>query len=132
MGWQYAGWTKGAGPFDAVGQHLYINQGTTSSSSTIQKYLNDVRKIYVNFGGDPSSKQTQVTEFGWSTGSVSSTVQAQNLQNAHSAYKGTSYVGRAYWYRNQDLGVAADYYGLIDTNANQKPSFSAYQHYATY
>jgi hypothetical protein len=132
MGWKVAGWTKGAGPFDAVGQHLYINQGTTTSTSTVQKYLNDLRKIYTNYGGEPSSKKTQVTEFGWSTGSVSPTIQAQNLQTAYQTFKADSYVARAYWYRTQDLGVTGDYYGLVDTNGNQMPSFAAYQQYATY
>ena len=132
MGWQYAGWLKGAGPFDATGQHLYINQGSTASSSYVGKYLNDVRKVYVNFGGDPSSKQTQVTEFGWTTASVSLTVQAQNLQTAYQTFKSTSYVGRGYWYRTQDLGVTNDDYGLVDTNGNRKPSFASYQQYATY
>src|ERR1051326_6734166 len=132
MGWQYAGWTKGAGPFDSVGQNLYVNQGTSTSSSNIQKYLNDLHKVYGNFGAEPSSKQTLVTEFGWTTASVSLTIQAQNLQTAYQTFKGTSYVGRGYWYRTQDLGVTSDYYGLVDTNGNQKPSFTAYQQYATY
>jgi hypothetical protein len=43
----------------------------------------------------------------------------------------TSYVERGCWYRTQDLGVAGDYYGLVDTNLIKKPSFAAYQHYAT-
>ena len=132
MGWKIAGWIKGAAPFDAVGQHLYINQGTTTSSNTVQKYLNDLRKIYTNYGGEPTSKQTQVTEFGWSTGSVSPSIQAQNLQITYQTFKGASYVGRGYWYRTQDLGVTGDYYGLVDTNGNQKPSLAAYQQYATY
>jgi hypothetical protein len=132
MGWQVAGWSKGAGPFDGVGQHLYINQATTTSSSTVQKYLNDLRKIYTTYGGDPASKQPQVTEFGWSTGSVSPSVQARNLQTAYQTFKRTSYLGRGYWYRTQDLGVTSDYYGLVDTNGNQKSSFTAYQQYATY
>src|SRR5258708_2707996 len=80
MGWKIAGWIKGAAPFDAVGQHLYINQGTTTSSNTVQKYLNDLRKIYTNYGGEPTSKQTQGTEVGWSTGPVSPRFPAQNLQ----------------------------------------------------
>jgi hypothetical protein len=132
MGWQFATWVKGAGPFDSVGQHLYINQGGITSGSTVQKYLNDLRKVYTSYGGDSSSKQTNVTEFGWSTGSVSSNTQAHNLQTAYQTFKGTSYLGRAYWYRTQDLGVTGDFYGLVDTNGNQKQSFAAYQQYATY
>ena len=132
MGWQHAGWVKGAGPFDAIGQHLYINQATSTSNKTVQSYLSDLRNVYVKFGGELSSIQTQVTEFGWSTGSVSQTVQAQNLQIAYQTFKGTSYVGRAYWYRTQDLGVSGDYYGILDTNGSQKAGYASYQQYATY
>jgi hypothetical protein len=132
MGWQHAGWVKGAGPFDAIGQHLYINQASSTRNKTVQGYLTDVRNVYVKFGGEPSSKQTQVTEFGWSTGSVSPTLQAQNLQMAYQTFKATSYVGRAYWYRTRDLGVSVDYYGIVDTDGNQKMAYASYQQYATY
>jgi hypothetical protein len=132
FGWQHASWSKGAAPSDAVGQHLYIAQASTTTSNSVQKYMNDLRKAYVNFGGDPSTKQTHVTEFGWSTGSVSQAVQAQNLQTAYQVFRGTSYVARAYWYRTQDLGVAGDYYGLADPNGIPKLSLSAYQQYATF
>jgi hypothetical protein len=137
MGWQTAGWTRGAAPLDAVGQHLYIDQGKTTTSKNVQSYLNDLRAVYTTFGGDPASRQSHVTEFGWSTGSdVASTQatkqQAQNLQTAYQTFKATSYVGRAYWYRTQDLGVASDFYGLVTTNGAQKPAFAAYQQYATY
>jgi len=132
MGWQVAGWIKGAGPFDAVGQHLYVDQGTTTSSKAVQTYLTDLRKVYTAFGHESSSKQTHVTEFGWSTGSVSPSIQAQNLQTAYQTFRGTSYVGRGYWYRTEDLGVTNDYYGLLDTNGTQKLSFAAYQQFAIY
>ena len=131
MGWQVAGWTKGAGPFDAVGQHLYVTQGSAVNSNTIQRYLGDLRTVYVNYGGDPPARQSHVTEFGWSTASVGTSQQAHNLQVAYQTFKSTSYVARGYWYRTQDLGVDNDFYGLLTTNGAAKPAFTAYQQYAT-
>jgi hypothetical protein len=131
-GWKLKLWAKGAGPFEHVGQHLYINQAGTTSGSSMSQYLNDLRKVYANYGGEPATKQTHITEFGWSTGSVTPTVQAQNLQTAYQTFRGSSYVGRAYWYRTQDLGVTGDLYGLVQGDGALKASFSAYQTYATY
>lgn len=133
-GRNYAGWSSGTSPFDAVGQHLYVDQASTTSSSKLSSYLSDLRKVYVNYGGEPSSKQTHVTEFGWSTGSVSASVQAQDLQVAYQTFKPskTDFVARAYWYRTQDLGVAADYYGIVDTNGGVKPAYATFQQYAAY
>ncbi len=119
MGWQYGGWTKGAGPFDAVGQHMYINQGTTTSTGAIQKYLNDLRKVYTTYGGDPSSKQTHVTEFGWSTGSVSPSVQAHNLQTAYQAFKGNQL--RRAWLLISHAG-SRGHWRLLRTGGHQRQS----------
>jgi hypothetical protein len=132
MGRKYDGWTNGHSPFDVVGQHLYINQGGSTTGNAVSKYLNDLRGVYESYGGEPAARQTQVTEFGWSSGSVSLNTQAKNLQTAYQTFKGTPSIARAYWYRTQDLGVAADYYGLVDTNGGLKPAFSAYQKYAAY
>lgn len=131
-GWQLAHWTKGAAPFSSVGQHLYINQSTQTTSNTVQSYLNDLRNVYTTFGGQPSSTQTHVTEVGWSTGYVSARVQARNLQTAFQTFQSTTYVGRGYWFRTQDLPIHSDYFGLVDNNNTHKPSFSAYQQCATY
>jgi hypothetical protein len=68
------------------------------------------------------------------TGVSSAVVQAQNLEVAYRTFMPakTAYVARAYWYRTQDLGVAADYYGLVDTNGGTKAAYTAYQQYAAY
>jgi hypothetical protein len=75
-------------------------------------YLRKVYVVYVNFGGDPSSKQTHVTEFGWTTASVGSIVQVQNLQTACQTFKGARYVARDSGTERKDLGVTNDLYRL--------------------
>jgi hypothetical protein len=132
MGREYDRWVAGHSPFNAVGQHLYINQSGTTTGKNISTYLSDLRTVYEAYGGEPATLTTHVTEFGWTTGSVSTNTQAKNLQTTYQTLKGTSFVARAYWYRTQDLGVANDYYGLLTTNGVQKPAFSAYQRYAAY
>jgi hypothetical protein len=132
MGIAEAGWKAGAYPLDAIGQHLYINYNTTTTSSNISMYLQDVRNAYVGYEGQSTAKQTQVTEVGWSTASVSAHVQAQNLQTAFQSFKSTTYVSRGYWFDVQDIPEANLYYGLVTSTGGHKSSLTAYQKYATY
>lgn len=127
-----AGWTAGAYPLDAVGLHIYIDQFTTTSSTNITTYPQDLHNAYVSFEGAGTAKQIQVTEVGWSTANVSAAVQAQNLQIAYTTFRMTSYVGRAYWFNVQDIPEAGLTYGLVDTNGVPKPAFTAFQQYAAY
>jgi len=128
----YANWTAGQYPLDGVGQHLYIDNNMTTSSSKITTYLQDVRNAYLVYEGNVTAKKTQVTEVGWSTAFVTSHVQALNLQTAFRTFNSTSYDARSYWFNVQDIPEASLYYGLVTSNGRQKPSFTAYQKYATF
>ena len=132
MGITYAGWTATRYPLDAVGQHLYVDSGSTTSSSKISSYLQDVRNAYVFYEGQSTTKKSQVTEVGWSTAFVSNRVQAQNLQTAFQAFQPTTFLARGYWFSVQDVPEASLYYGLTTSTGTQKPSFGRYQRYATY
>ncbi len=132
MGISQANWKAGAYPLDGVGQHLYINISTTTSSSNVNSYLQDVRTAYVFYEGSSTAKKTQVTEVGWSTASVSNHVQAHNLQTAFQTFRATTYLARAFWFDVQDIPEASLYYGLVTSTGTQKPAFMAYQKYATY
>jgi endoglucanase len=132
MGTKYAGWTEGAYPLDGVGQHLYVDPSSTTSSDTLSASLQDLRDTYLAHEGTTTSKLTYVTEVGWSTASVSAAVQAQNLQTAYTTFQNTRYVAQAYWFSVQDIPEAGLFYGLVDKNGVQKPAFIAYQQYATY
>ena len=127
MGVQKASWKAGAYPLDQVGQHLYIDQDTMTSSAKLQVYLQDLRNAYLAHEGAATPKQTQVTEIGWTTASVSPEIQAANLRTAYETFRSTSYVGRAYWFSIQDVPVADLFYGLVDVNGAAKPAFAAYQ-----
>jgi hypothetical protein len=126
MGIQKAGWSVVGGlvqgPFDQVGQHLYIDQGSATTRQKISTYLNEIRTVYTQFEGPNTAKRTTLTEFGWATSAVSEAVQADNLELAFTTLRDTAYVVRGYWYRTQDLGVANDFYGLFRGNGSRKPS----------
>jgi hypothetical protein len=134
-GKQYAGWKAGGYPLDQVGQHLYVDQGTTTSASKLKNYLQDLRNAYVFYEGSRTTKKTHVTEVGWSTSSISAADQATNLRTAYNTFKPSRqlpYVGRAYWFNIQDVTEASLFFGLVDDGGQQKASFSAYQTAAAY
>jgi hypothetical protein len=126
MGVLKAGWSVVGGlvqgPFNQVGQHLYIDQGSATTGMKISTYLNEIRTVYTQFEGTNTAKVTAVTEFGWATPSVTESVQADNLELAFSTFQATTWVVRGYWYRTQDLGVANDYYGLFRGDGTRKPA----------
>jgi hypothetical protein len=138
MGRKSAGWRAGAYPLDRIGQHLYIDQGALTNSSRLSAYLQDVRSAYVAFEGTATSKQTEVTEFGWVANPSSSTYttdasnQAQNVQTAYATFRATSFIARADYFTAQDVPEGSIYYGLVAGDGTYKPAFSAYQSSATY
>jgi hypothetical protein len=131
MGSSKAGWKKPY-PLDHIGQHLYVDQGSTTSAAKFSTYLQDVRSAYLIYEGSTTPKQTHMTEFGWQTDFVSQAVQAQNLQTSYQTFRTTSYVARAYWFSVQDVPEGGVYFGLVDGDGAPKPAFSAFQTYAVY
>jgi hypothetical protein len=138
MGLLKAGWTAGAFPLDAIGQHLYIDQGGLTSASKIKAYLQDVRAAYVAFEGAATAKKIQMTEFGWlanpgATYPTAAANQAKNVQTAYSTFKSTSYVSRGDYFTAQDVPEGNIFYGLVQGDGTTyKPAFSTYQTAAAY
>ena len=132
MGTSHAGWSAGSYPFDEVGQHLYIDQSVTTSTSRISTFFQQLRNAYLAYEGADSGKGTQITEVGWTTQQVSPAVQAQNLQIAYQTFQQTAYLNRAYWFSVQDVPEGHLFFGLVDTHGTHKPAFAAYQQDATY
>ncbi len=150
QGRTHADWDPQRSPFDHVGQHLYIKQSTVVTSADLTAYLDDLRTVYLTYGGEPESKQTHITAFGWTSAPFGSTkafvspsLQAQNLATAYKTFRDKSvsrggYVARAYWFRTRDAEHPPsspgyiDYFGLAEPNGDPKPAFSAYQVHAAY
>ena len=113
------------------------------TGANLTNYLEDLRKVYITYGGEPPSTQTHVTAFGWRTDAVDASTQAQNLRIAYTTFRSLSpsrggYVARAFWFRTRDEKDPAhnpgyaDYYGLTDPSGGPKPAFTAYQKHAAY
>jgi len=137
QGKQRAGWetikaTYGSYPLDHVGQHIYVDGFARTTSIHIRTALKLMHDAYVQSEGGSTTKKTVLTEFGWATNNVSEGTQANNLQTAYTEYKNTPYVLNAYWFFVRDEAAPQLYFGLLRPDSSQKPSWAAYQTYATY
>ena len=131
-GWDTIKTITGSYPLDSIGQHLYIDGYAKTTASKIRTALKYIRDAYVQGEGGNTTKKTTITEFGWSTKNVSERIQSSNVQTAYTEYKSTSYIQNAYWFFLRDESGSGLYFGLLRPDSSQKPSWSAYQTYATY
>jgi hypothetical protein len=116
-------------PLDGIGQHVYINQGGLSPSNTFRQYEDWVHQALTKYEGSASPKKTFITEFGWTTTSVSQGVQDTNLVTAFSAIQATPYVQMAIWFSWQDNTAANLYYGVLDPSGAPKQSYADFQRF---
>ncbi len=133
-GWEDVRRRLGTYPLDAVGQHMYVDQGSGVAVSTLKDFLDDVRAAYTAFEGPATTKQVYLTEFGWTSPGVSPAVQAANLQSALAVFRRTPYMGPTFWFTAQDVPEAGIYYGIHTGGGGadhyigiRKPAFQAYQ-----
>jgi len=117
----------GTYPLDAVGEHIYIDQGGTTTSAELLQYMAWVQMAYTNYEGAASAKKIMVTEFGWNTQDVSTNVQTENLNTAFNAIASNfDLVSHACWFDWQD-GSAGNW-GVLTSGGAQKPSYPSYQY----
>jgi MYXO-CTERM domain-containing protein len=110
--------------WDALGYHLYVDQGVSTDGSKITSYLDDVRSLAM---GQGDAAPFSVTEIGWTTASVSPDVQAANLTTAMGLLAARSDVAAVHWFSYEDAPAASLYFGLTDGQGNAKPSLAAWQ-----
>jgi hypothetical protein len=119
-------------PFDAIGYHLYINQGGPTSASKIRSYFDAIMNVSMENENGDMPKPMVVTEVGWTTKSVSQAVQAANVQTLYETVRDTPYVTNCFWFTVQDNAGAGKEYGLVDASGNPKSALASYQQYANF
>lgn len=124
--------TYGSYPLDAIGQHIYINQGGAVSTSWFGTYLDYVHNILTKWEGAGSTKKTWLTEFGWTTASVNESRQSSNLNSAYGVIKAKSYVLCGLWFQLDDNPPGNMYFGLFRSDLTKKPSWTKFNTQAVY
>ena len=117
----------GTYPLDAIGQHIYIDQGGATSTGEINQYIDWVQSAYTNYEGAATAKKIMITEFGWNTQDVSTNVQDGNLNTAFNAIVSDyGLVSHALWFDWQD-GSAGNW-GVLNSSGGKKGSYGDYQY----
>ncbi len=122
----------GTYPLDAVGEHLYVDQGQRTTPTVLQTYLDWFR---AGFGGLDPGKSTVLTEVGWRTNDASNQpevtpdMQALNLDVAFKTARRSGYVSDLLWFELEDNpGYAgATTWGLIDRYGTAKHAYAHFQ-----
>lgn len=117
-------------PFDFAGEHIYIDQGTTTTSAHMQTACDVIHNAFTTALGTAMSMW--ITEVGWTIASVSEQVQSSNLQTAYQTFKSNSYITRAFWFNNSDVPGSGQQYGLSNSSGTPRLSLSAYRQYAQF
>lgn len=124
--WAWIKQNAGQYPLDHIGQHIYIDGGSTVAASSVQQYLDWIRNAYVAFEGGSTPKKTFVTEIGWRSDGVGEPGQATNLTTAYSVTESTSYVATAAWFFLRDEPAWPEPWGLLRTDSSAKPAWAAF------
>ncbi|GAC1540992.1 MAG: hypothetical protein NVS2B7_13500 [Herpetosiphon sp.] len=131
-GWQEIKATYGSFPFDNIGQHLYIDPFTPTTAEHVALALRLLRAAYVAAEGGSTSKQTVITEFGWTTAAVPARIQAANLQIAYDQFRAAGFVDHAYWFFLRDEAAAKLFFGLLAPSGAPKPAWYAFVRAASF
>lgn len=112
-------------PFDAIGQHPYVDQPGHADAGHLRQYLENVQAV-VRQHERGATRPVYLTEVGWSTGSVGADVQAANLRTLFVAANDAR-VAAVCWFQVRDNPAARLSFGVCAPDWTHKPAFAAFQ-----
>ncbi len=117
----------GGNPLDAVGQHLYLDQGGLVYTRHIVDAYRWMHDAYAAFGD--GYKPIFMTEGAWSTNRVSADQQALNLDMLYAISRNPAlpYVARVYWFTLRDDPTTGYNCGLANPDGSPKPALARFQ-----
>jgi hypothetical protein len=117
----------GSYPLDAIGQHLYIDQWTSTSAARIEQAVSMVRSAYTAAEGNRYSKPIYITEVGWNCTNVTEKMQAANLRTAFLKLKTMPCTPVSYWFFLRDETAMGLKHGLLRDDGSEKPAWQMYK-----
>ncbi|MBI3502559.1 MAG: T9SS type A sorting domain-containing protein [Bacteroidetes bacterium] len=111
--WDWTNQETGSYPLDGIGQHLYVEQGSSVPSTittALNKNINGMWNIIAKWEGNSTPKKIWVSEFGWESSNVTEQGQADNLKNSFALFLNDNRIALANWFTFMDWPGA--YWGL--------------------
>jgi hypothetical protein len=132
LAWDWMHANVGSWPYDGVGYHIYVGQGsaatTTSIAAATQTNLDGIWSAVTTRDDQAAGKKLWLTEFGWTIDQVSAQQQADFLIASYDTYAANSNVAAAFWFTYQDFPNGR--YGLFDAGglapANRRADYASF------
>ncbi|MGH2389166.1 MAG: hypothetical protein ACRDIE_13260, partial [Chloroflexota bacterium] len=113
-------------PFDAIGQHLYVDQPGRADADHLSQYLNHPRTVVQrNEGGN--DRPVYITEAAWTTSAVAPELQAVNLKTLFDVCASDEQIAAVCWFQVRDNPPGRQYFGLCAPDWSPKPAFAAFK-----
>jgi len=129
LAWEDLKSNHGTYPFDGIGYHIYVAQGT-SAPSTVEWWMNRNLDAMWNsvttLEGTDTDKKYWVSEIGWNTASVTESAQADNVDTAINLFRADPRVIMTSWFCLRDFGSSWKW-GLERSDASKKPGWYRFQ-----
>ncbi len=129
--WSWTHQETGSYPLDAIGMHIYVEQGSTSSATITNAMNQNINNFWTDITSyeGATSKQVWISEFGWQSGNVGYQGQADNLTTSFNLLKNDSRIGAALWFTLSDWpGVSWGIYEMGNFDpSDQKLAFNAFK-----
>jgi hypothetical protein len=116
----------GSIPFDAIGQHLYVDQPGRADSDHLWQYISHMQAVVQrNEGG--GGRPVYITEAAWTTGAVAPDLQAANLRTLFEVCGRDERIAALCWFQLRDNPPGRQFFGLCAPDWSRKPAFAAFQ-----
>lgn len=117
---------SGTLPFDAIGQHLYVDQPGKADSDHLWQYISHMQAIVQrNEGG--AGRPVYITEAAWTTSAVTRDLQAANLRALFEVCGRDERIAAVCWFQVRDNPPGKQYFGVCAPDWSRKPAFEAFQ-----
>jgi hypothetical protein len=113
-------------PCDALGLHLYMDQGSTADPGHLQRYLAEHEALAGEAPGVNRRLPIYITEVAWDTRSTTPEQQAANTTTLLEVCGRNPTVAVVCWFLLRDNPAASQYFGLSDVHWIRKPAFGAF------
>jgi hypothetical protein len=113
-------------PFDAIGQHLYVDQGTqslTADPAHLAAVLSALQRVLQQH--DQATRPVYITEAGWQNQVIGRAAHATNLTTLFTVCQQAGTIDTVCWFTLRD--TADHTYGLFDRDGQERPALASFQ-----
>lgn len=113
-------------PFDAIGQHLYLDQPGQADPAHLWQYVSQMQAVAQRQEGG-TGRPLYITEAAWTTTAVQPDLQAANLRTLFEVCGRDEHIAAVCWFQVRDNPPGKQFFGVCAPDWSPKPAFAAFQ-----